>query len=144
MTREHISIACALNIPMFVAVTKIDICPPNILKQTRQTLAKLLRANGKMPYPIKDMSSVVAAADSIASNRITPVFAMSSVRCVLVCVSLAPLSLTHSSTSPQNPSLSPPPSGLGVDLLRAFVAKVRRSPMRYAPSPLSSPCLAPT
>lgn len=28
MTREHISIACALNIPMFVAVTKIDICPP--------------------------------------------------------------------------------------------------------------------
>ena len=28
MTREHISIACALEIPMFVAVTKIDICPP--------------------------------------------------------------------------------------------------------------------
>lgn len=28
MTREHISIACALNIPMFVAVTKMDICPP--------------------------------------------------------------------------------------------------------------------
>ena len=102
MTREHISIACALNIPMFVAVTKIDICPPNILKQTRQTLAKLLRANGKMPYPIKDASSVVAAAESIASNRITPVFALSSV------------------------------SGLGVDLLRAFVAKVRRSPLRYA------------
>jgi len=23
MTREHISIACALNIPMFVAVTKV-------------------------------------------------------------------------------------------------------------------------
>ena len=101
MTREHISIACALNIPMFVAVTKIDICPPNILKQTRQTLAKLLRANGKMPYPVKDLSSVAAAADSIASNRITPVFALSSV------------------------------SGIGVDLLRAFVSKVRRSPMRY-------------
>lgn len=28
MTKEHISIACALNIPIFVAVTKIDICPP--------------------------------------------------------------------------------------------------------------------
>ena len=47
MTREHISIACALNIPMFVAVTKVDICPPNILKTTRTALAKLLRSNGK-------------------------------------------------------------------------------------------------
>lgn len=102
MTREHISIACALNIPMFVAVTKIDICPPNILKQTRQTLAKLLRSNGKMPYPVKDMSNVAAAAESIATNRITPVFALSNV------------------------------SGMGVDLLRAFVSKVRRSPLRYA------------
>jgi small GTP-binding protein len=101
MTREHISIACALSIPMFVAVTKIDICPQDVLKQTRTTLAKLLRANGKMPYPVKDMAAVQAAADSIASNRITPVFAMSSV------------------------------SGHGVDLLRAFVAKVRRSGARY-------------
>ena len=111
MTREHISIACALNIPMFVAVTKIDICPPNILKQTRQTLAKLLRANGKMPYPIKDLSSVVAAADSIASNRITPVFAMSSVRCVCVlcvCVSRTSLPHPHLPLPPKPLSLSPP------------------------------------
>lgn len=27
MTREHVSIACALNIPILVVVTKIDICP---------------------------------------------------------------------------------------------------------------------
>ena len=33
MTREHISIACALNIPMFVAVTKIDICPPKYVRE---------------------------------------------------------------------------------------------------------------
>ena len=43
MTREHISIACALDIPMFVAITKMDICPPDVLKNTRTTLAKLLR-----------------------------------------------------------------------------------------------------
>lgn len=55
--REHISIATALNLPMFVALTKIDICPPNILKTTRRTLAKLLRDNGKMPYPVKDMDA---------------------------------------------------------------------------------------
>ena len=79
MTKEHISIACALNIPMIVIITKIDICPPNILQNTRKTLAKLLRANGKMPFPMKDESSVGIAVESIASNRITPVFAISAV-----------------------------------------------------------------
>mmetsp|Transcript_25046 Transcript_25046/g.34395 ORF Transcript_25046/g.34395 Transcript_25046/m.34395 type:complete len:518 (-) Transcript_25046:795-2348(-) len=102
MTREHISIACALNIPIFVAVTKVDICPENILKTTRTALAKVLRANGKLPFPVKDMTAVQTAAETISSDRITPVFTLSSV------------------------------TGQGVDLLRAFVAKVRRSALRYA------------
>ena len=59
MTREHIAIATALNLPMFVAVTKIDMCPPKILQTTRKTLAKLLRENGRMPYPVKDMDAVL-------------------------------------------------------------------------------------
>ena len=78
---------------VFVAVTKIfiisllsviitllssfhPIFPPlfpssclSILKQTRTTLAKLLRANGKMPYPVKDMDAVQAAADSIGERH---------------------------------------------------------------------------
>ena len=32
-----------------------------------------------MPYPVKEMSQVEAAAASIASDRVTPVFAISSV-----------------------------------------------------------------
>ena len=101
MTREHISISSALNIPMFVVLTKLDICPENVLKTTRRTLAKLLRDNGKMPYPVKDMDAVNAAADSIVSNRIIPVFSISSV------------------------------TGHGVDLLKSFVSKMRRSPAHY-------------
>jgi hypothetical protein len=34
---------------------------------------------GKMPLPVKDLSSVDAAADGIGSNRVTPVFTISSV-----------------------------------------------------------------
>jgi GTPase len=102
MTREHVSIACALNIPMLVVVTKIDICPPNVLKTTRMTMARLLRSHGKMPFPVKDMEGVTTAVQSIAANRITPVFSLSSV------------------------------TGQGVDLLRAFVARVQRSCARYA------------
>ncbi|RYY88899.1 hypothetical protein EON63_01570 [archaeon] len=41
MTREHISIAVALGIPLCVCVTKVDICPPDILKTTRTALAKV-------------------------------------------------------------------------------------------------------
>lgn len=109
MTREHISIACALNIPMFVAFTKVDICPPNILKTTRTALAKLLRSNGKMPFPVKDSEAVQTAADNILSDRITPVFTLSSV------------------------------TGHGVDLLRAFICRIRRSPLRYSGVPDSDP-----
>lgn len=46
------------QIPIAVVVTKIDICPPTVLKQTRQALAKYLRQNQKMPYPIKEPSQV--------------------------------------------------------------------------------------
>jgi GTPase len=102
MTREHIAIACALNIPMFVCVTKVDICPPNILKTTRTVLAKLLRSHGKLPFPVKDLAAVQTASESILSDRITPVFTISSV------------------------------TGQGVDLLRAFVSQLKRSSMRYA------------
>lgn len=114
MTKEHISIACALQIPLAVVVTKVDIAPEviggwmggwiigwrcwpfssvgvggkgegglllgrteggladpiltiphttprsnravqSVLKQTRQTLARYLRKNAKMPYPIKEV-----------------------------------------------------------------------------------------
>jgi len=109
MTREHISIACALSIPLAVVLTKIDIAPEPVLKQTRQTLARYLRKNNKLPYPIKDLSQVEAAADSLASDRVTPVFAISSV------------------------------TGQGMDLLRAFVSRLRRTPRLYQGLTSSSP-----
>jgi len=34
MTKEHLGITLALKIPFFIIITKIDICPPNILKET--------------------------------------------------------------------------------------------------------------
>jgi elongation factor 1-alpha len=38
MTREHIGIAMALKIPMFVVVTKIDLAPTEVYNQTIATL----------------------------------------------------------------------------------------------------------
>lgn len=34
MTKEHLGLALALNVPVFVVITKIDMCPANILEST--------------------------------------------------------------------------------------------------------------
>ncbi|KAH8057060.1 hypothetical protein JL721_9796 [Aureococcus anophagefferens] len=80
MTREHISIAVALSLPIAVVVTKVDICPPDVLKQTRQTLARCLRHHGRMPMPVKERDQLANAAESAGAGRVAPVFAVSSVK----------------------------------------------------------------
>lgn len=41
MTKEHLGLALALNVPVFVVVTKIDMCPANILQGKCATLLPL-------------------------------------------------------------------------------------------------------
>ncbi len=36
MCKEHLGVALALKIPAFFVVTKVDICPEHIMKQTVQ------------------------------------------------------------------------------------------------------------
>lgn len=56
MTKEHFKIAHALNIPIIFVITKIDICPDNIMEQTLNDVYRLIkqgyRKNPKMPYLI--------------------------------------------------------------------------------------------
>ena len=40
MTKEHLGLALALSVPVFVVVTKIDMCPPNVLQVYTITLIK--------------------------------------------------------------------------------------------------------
>lgn len=46
MTKEHLGLSLALSVPVFVVVTKIDMCPPNILQDTLQLLMKILKSQG--------------------------------------------------------------------------------------------------
>lgn len=46
MTKEHLGISLALRVPVFVVVTKIDMCPENILKETLTQIKKLLKSPG--------------------------------------------------------------------------------------------------
>jgi len=81
MSREHLGIALALNVPVLVVVTKIDICPPQILKQTIDQITKILKSPGarKIPIFVKDKTDVVNTAKQFVSERICPVFQVSNV-----------------------------------------------------------------
>lgn len=62
--REHLGIALALNIPVMVVVTKIDICPPHILQQTIKQLMMILKSPGarKIPTLVKTKEECINAA----------------------------------------------------------------------------------
>ena len=47
MTREHLGIIKALNIPFFVVLTKLDICPKNVLERTQNEITRLIKRNFK-------------------------------------------------------------------------------------------------
>lgn len=55
MTKEHLGIALALNIPIFFVVTKVDMVGKEILKQTLTDINKILKnpAVNKKPLLIE-------------------------------------------------------------------------------------------
>eukprot|EP00741_Cyanophora_paradoxa_P012905 tig00020629_g12461.t1 len=83
MTREHLGIALALGVPVFVVVTKTDIAPEHVLKQTLEDVFRILKSPGarKLPLAVRSMDDVVLCAHNIINNadRVAPVFTLSSV-----------------------------------------------------------------
>jgi GTPase len=81
MSKEHLGIALALNVPVMVVVTKIDICPPNILEQTIQQITKILKSPGahKIPIFIRNREECINTATQFVSQRICPIFQISNV-----------------------------------------------------------------
>lgn len=81
MSKEHLGIALALNVPVMVVITKIDICPPQILEQTINQITRILKSPGarKIPIFIKTHEETVNTATQFVSQRICPIFQVSNV-----------------------------------------------------------------
>ncbi|KAB5513334.1 GTP-binding protein 1 [Coniochaeta sp. 2T2.1] len=81
MSKEHLGIALALNVPVMVVITKIDICPPQILEQTIAQITRILKSPGarKIPIFIKNREECVNTATQFVSQRICPIFQVSNV-----------------------------------------------------------------
>ena len=71
MTKEHLGLALALNVPVFVVVTKIDMCPPNVLQETMKLLSRILKSPGcrKIPVIVQGQDDVITSATNFSSAR---------------------------------------------------------------------------
>ncbi|XP_045213581.1 GTP-binding protein 1-like [Mercenaria mercenaria] len=81
MTKEHLGLALALQVPVFVVVTKIDMCPANVLDDTLKLLQRILKSPGcrKMPLLVQNKDDVVCSATNFSSERMCPIFQVSNV-----------------------------------------------------------------
>jgi GTPase len=81
MSKEHLGIALALNVPVMVVITKIDICPPHILEQTITQVTRILKSPGarKIPILVKNREQTITTATQFVSQRICPIFQVSNV-----------------------------------------------------------------
>ena len=54
MTKEHLGLALALNVPVFVVVTKIDMCPANILQgKCERSAARAVAWDLLLPWTVR-------------------------------------------------------------------------------------------
>ncbi|CAI4223529.1 unnamed protein product [Auanema sp. JU1783] len=80
-TKEHLSLALSLSVPVFIVVTKIDMCPPQILEETMKNIGRLVKSAGarKIPVMVRNTNDVIHAAVNFPSKRVCPIFQVSNV-----------------------------------------------------------------
>ncbi len=82
MTREHLGIAFALKLPVFVVLTKVDIAPDAIFEATKRKVVRIIKMPGvaRIPFFVKDADDVAVSAKNIGrTTRIVPIFKVSNV-----------------------------------------------------------------
>jgi len=79
MTRHHIGLAVACNIPIVIVLTKTDGCPDRVMKSTKDEIKKILHSPGikKKPYQIKKEFDITIVRDKL--HAIAPILPVSCV-----------------------------------------------------------------
>jgi len=80
-TREHLGVAVALRIPVFVVVTKVDMVGGEQVTHVLEDIETILKFPGvnKIPITVKSQDDVVVAARNMVTNRVTPIFLVSNI-----------------------------------------------------------------
>lgn len=81
MTKEHLGISLAIKLPFFVVMTKVDMVEKVVTEKTIEELKGLLKTNvvNRKPFLITKDEEVETAAQAIMTDKICPIFTISSV-----------------------------------------------------------------
>uniref|UniRef100_A0A8C7ZFP4 GTP binding protein 2b n=1 Tax=Oryzias sinensis TaxID=183150 RepID=A0A8C7ZFP4_9TELE len=81
-TREHLGLAMALKLPIFIVVSKVDLCSHGMVERAVRQLERVLKQPGcnKVPMVVSNPDDAVTAAQQFTqSTCVTPIFTLSSV-----------------------------------------------------------------
>lgn len=69
-TREHLGLAMALKVPIFIVVSKVDLCSSSTVERTIRQLERLLKQPGcnKVPMVVSSPDDAVTAAQQFAQS----------------------------------------------------------------------------
>lgn len=78
MTREHLALTIALEVPCFVVVTKIDVAPPGeILKELQNTITAA--GSRKVTFVVQNEDDLITACSNQSNEQLVPIFCVSNV-----------------------------------------------------------------
>lgn len=78
MTKEHLGITIAMEIPVIVAITKIDMVDSARVKQVVSDVAKLLKTVGRIPMLVKRVEEAKKVAKLMAENPLVSPIVLTS------------------------------------------------------------------
>lgn len=79
ITKEHLGILLAMDLPVIIAMTKIDLATPAQLKKTETSIHTTLRLVGKVPYRIKTPEDIETILGKVPEGVLVPILHTSSV-----------------------------------------------------------------
>jgi len=79
ITKEHLGIALAMDIPLIIVVTKIDKVSYEDTKQVISEVSTLLRKVGKVPLNVKDKETAQNISKNVSERFLIPIIKASSI-----------------------------------------------------------------
>ncbi len=79
-TKEHLGILLAMELPVIVAVTKIDMVHEERVEEVIEQISRTLKSVGRVPFIIRSEQDVIGAAEMIGDNRlVVPILKTSAI-----------------------------------------------------------------
>lgn len=79
MSKEHIGIAWALELPIIVVFTKTDLAPEQVYKENLKKVGLLVKEHcAKVPVLVKTQKDAQRIKDKMATGKICPIFSVSN------------------------------------------------------------------